>query len=264
MEKKLDKEFGRFDVDLLDSAEYLHMPEAIRNHAYLYLLALTGWSRKHRTDGLVTRKVAREFATRMGCDLRQLLRALAGVDLVAVQSGDVFVTKYSKWQETKDEIEARKEANRIRQQRHRNALVTPDSRVSHVTEKEREKEREILNAPLTPTARPLSAFEDGPTAELAKGMHELFGRALSALDVVECQAALNQYAYLTSKDMLVRAHEHVAWCKDASKPAPRTVAGFGDSWRRENEYRADHGHAKVDRMAGGRVTGMTKAFQGAA
>jgi hypothetical protein len=252
MEKKLDREFGRFDVDLLDSTEYLTMPAAIRNSAYLYLLALTGWSRKHRTDGLVTRKVAREFADRMGCELKQLVRALLNVSLISVQNGDVFLTKYAKWQETKDEIEARKEANRDRQARHRNALVTRDvtgeSRVSHVTEKE--KERESLNA-----------LKGDPATELGVAMHELLGRMLSAVDLIECQAALNQYAYMTGKDLVVRAYEHVDYCKDHRLPTPRSVAGFADTWRRENDHRADKGLPKAERVTAGRVGGMAKAFE---
>jgi hypothetical protein len=240
------------------------MPPTIRNDAYLYLLALTGWSRKHRTDGLVTRKVAREFAQRMGCELKQLVRALTGVALVSVQNGDVFLTKYSKWQETKEEIEARKQANRDRQSRHRNALVTRDvtgeSRVSHTAEKEREKEREIFNAPPNPLGG-LNAGKDDPALELGVAMHELLGRQISTVDLIACQAAVNQYAYLTVKDLVIRAHDHVDYCKDHALPLPRTVEGFTDSWRRENDYRADKGLPKAERVTKGRVTGMTKAFE---
>jgi hypothetical protein len=262
MDKKLDREFGRFDVDLLDSAEYLSMPVAIRNHAYLYLLALTGWSRKHRTDGLVARKVARQFAERMGCELKQLVRALLNVSLISVQNGDVFLTKYDKWQETKAEIEARKQANRDRQARHRNALVTRDvtgeSRVSHATEQERERER--FNASPNPQGG-TGAGKDDPALELGVAMHELLGRQISTVDLIACQAAVNQYAYLTVKDLVVRAHDHVDYCRDHTLPTPRTVDGFSDTWRRENDYRADKGLPKAERVSGGRVTGMTKAFE---
>src|SRR6185312_12822372 len=157
--KRLEREFGRFDVDLLDSSEYVNMPARIRNHAYLFLLVLNGWSRKHRTDGLVPAKVAKELARRMGQDLAKLIQSLTEVSMISDQNGDVLVTKYDKWQETKAEIEARQEANRTRQTKHRNALVTRDSRVSHGTEieKEREIEKEISISTLETLTRPLTA-----------------------------------------------------------------------------------------------------------
>lgn len=146
MTKRLNREFGRFDLDLLDSEEFLSMQPAIRNHAYLYLLALTGWSRKRRTDGIVALEVARDLARRMGRDPTKLLRCLEEVAMISLQSGNVYITKYTKWQETRAEIEARQEASRIRQATHRAPHVTRDtsltSRVSHTTEIEIEVERE--------------------------------------------------------------------------------------------------------------------------
>ena len=114
-----------------------------------------------------------------------------------------------------------------------------------------EKTVEAPPDPPRATAWPVDAFRntqtDDPIVELAKGMHELLRRVLSQNDLIECQLALNQYAYLSAADLLARARDHVDYCRDHELPTPRTVAGFADSWRRENDYRADRGHAKATR-----------------
>lgn len=162
MSKKLDREFGRFDVDFLDSDEYLSMPRAVRNHAYLYLLALSGRSRKRRTDGLLSLSVAEDVARRMHQSGRALLAALQAVHMVLVEGDEVVVLKYAKWQQTKAEIEQTQQDARDRQSRHRHGDVTPPvtpmsrpshsnvtpvvtrlSQQSHATEKEIEKERDL-------------------------------------------------------------------------------------------------------------------------
>jgi hypothetical protein len=112
---------------------------------------------------------------------------------------------------------------------------------------------ESSKAPLPSLPADLDAIR-GPDTELALGMHELFGRMLSERDLIECQLALNQYAYLNAAELLARAHEHVEYCKDHNLPTPRTVAGFADSWRRENDWRSDQGMAKANRVS---VTGAT-------
>lgn len=254
MSKRLDREFARFDVDLLDSDEYLSMPAGIRNHAYLYLLALTGRSRKRRTDGRLSRAVADDMAKRMGRPAQAMLDALQAVGMVALE-GDVLLTKYSKWQETAAEIEKAKQDARDRQARHRAQTkddvtsqsqngVTRDSRVSHATEKEEEgeKEREYASS--------VGSFEgDAALAELATGMHELLGRQLSSIDIIACKAALNQFAYLDIHDLIDRAREHQEYCRDHQLPEKRTVEGFSDTWRRENDHRADMGQPKRDRRS---------------
>jgi hypothetical protein len=153
--KKLDREFARFDVDLLDSAEYMEMAAGIRNDAYLYLLVLNGWSRKHRTDGIVPAPVAETLAKRMLCQPLALLGALARVGMVALDPEEIRIVKYPKWQETKAEIEASKAAARERQSRHRHADVTRDGTPGHATERERELEREKENGSIEPPVIPL-------------------------------------------------------------------------------------------------------------
>jgi hypothetical protein len=259
MTKRLDREFGRFDVDALDSQEYQAMPREHRNHAYLYLLMLTGWSRKRRTDGQLPRNIAADIARRMAQRSSTLLPVLEAIGMVIVTPEQVTLTRYEKWQETRAEIESRQQEWRDRQTKHRSVTpmsqhtvtrdTPPMSRVSHATEIEKEIEKEISNA-----------LKSDPATELGVAMHELLGRVLSAVDLIECQGALNQYAYLTAKDLSVRAIEHVDYCKDHALPPPRTVAGFSDTWRRENDYRADHGNAKADRVVARVAGGMTKAF----
>ncbi len=276
MSKRLDHEHARYDVLFLDSHEYLDMPPRIRNHAYLYLLALTGWSRRHLTDGIVGRSVAVTLARRMGQPAERVLDVLQTVGLVMVNEERVTIEKYAKWQQTKAEVEAirteRTTAGRaggiqsgLARASKAEAIASrllPHETKQNPTREEKSREEKSLNAPPTPSARRLDAFEDEPTVELAKGMHQVFQRALSPLDVIECQAALNQYAYLTATDLIARAHEHVDYCKDHTPrlPIPRTVAGFSDTWRRHNDYRADHGNAKADRVLRTATPGLTKTF----
>jgi len=114
--------------------------------------------------------------------------------------------------------------------------------------------------PVTPQARYAAASGyDDATTELAIGMQEILGRQLSGLELIECQAALNQYAYLTPAELLDRARSHIEYCQhqDPKLPTPRTVAGFSDSWRRENDHRADAGHPKAARVQLGRTGGLT-------
>lgn len=138
------REFGRFDLDLLDSAEYLAMPASSRNEAYLYMLALTGWSRKRLTDGVIPLHITRHIAVRMSCSAAVLLRVLHKVGLVAVERDRVLISKYEKWQETRAEVERRRELQKERQKRFRNAHITdPDtreSRVSHDVREEKSRE----------------------------------------------------------------------------------------------------------------------------
>lgn len=114
-------------------------------------------------------------------------------------------------------------------------------------------------APSGGNGKPSDAVKD-PTTELGLGMHELLGRQLSAIDLTECQLALNQYAYMSATDLIARAHEHVEYCADHELPTPRTVAGFADTWRRENDHRADQGLPKATRDPRARVSGLERAF----
>lgn len=261
MSKSTLPEWCRFDVNLLESEAYLRMPGEIRNEAYLYLLALTGRSRKQRTDGTLSLVVARDIASRMGVPAEPMLKALGArnVALVRVQKQKVHVLKYAKWQQTKAEIE---EVQRHRQEAGRaggiqSGLSRREASAKQMGSKaepeERREEREkSLNAS--------NALKDDPALELGVAMHELLGRVLSTTDLIECQGALNQYAYLTGAELAARAYNHVDYCKDHDLPIPRSVGGFQDTWRRENDYRADHGIPKAERVAGGRTTGLTKAF----
>lgn len=262
MSNKLSREWIRFDVDLLESEEYLRMPAEIRNESYLYMLALTARSRKRRTDGVLPMVVAEEIAARMGVPAAPMLKALGarGVALVRIQKQKVHVLKYAKWQQTKDEIEEvqrqKQDAGRLggiqkaANRRLADGKQTPSKEPSKSLQEKEREERESLNA-----------LGTAPATDLGVAMHELLGRMLSAVDLIECQAALNQYAYMTGKELAARAYEHVDYCRDHSLPTPRTVAGFSDTWRRENDYRADKGLPKADRVVAGRVAGMTKAFE---
>lgn len=123
------------------------------------------------------------------------------------------------------------------------------------------REKGEFKAPPVPPARRPDAKANGyddATTELAVGMQELLGRALSTIEILECQGALNQYAYLTVKDLLDRAREHQEYCDTHDLAMKRTVSGFSDSWRRENEHRADTGQPKASRVHLGRTAGATK------
>jgi hypothetical protein len=138
------------------------------------------------------------------------------------------------------------------------ATVTPPSRVEAVSGERLAKASDVtVRGDITPPFPPHApdAVKD-PATELGLGMHELLGRQLSAIDLIECQGALNQYAYLTAADLLDRAGEHVTYCTEHNLPTPRTVAGFADTWRRENDHRADQGMPKASRTVNGRTTGM--------
>ena len=138
------REFGRFDLDLLDSSEYLEMPPATRNDAYLYMLALTGWSRKRLTDGVIPTHVTRDLAARMGYSATILLRVLSKVGIAQVETDHVFLLKFRKWQETREQVEGRRRSQNERQSRHRHTDVTRDgvemSRVSHAVREEKRRE----------------------------------------------------------------------------------------------------------------------------
>lgn len=146
MAKRSVREFGRFDVDFLESEEYLRLPERLRNVAYLYLLALSGRSRKRRTDGILPMIVAEDLATRMGQDAKPMLVALGAknIELVRVRGKSVIILKYSKWQQTKTEIEEVQADARERKAKSRAGHndVTTMSHISHTTEEDKEEEEE--------------------------------------------------------------------------------------------------------------------------
>lgn len=302
MKKDLVERFGRFHARFPLDDVYLGLPPAIRNDAYLYLLALNGNQRADEADGLMALGVAEQIARMMGLRSRRMLEALA---LFLDENGDprvveltethVRIIKYAKWQDTPEEIAglraARKEAGRAgaiagweKKKGTQNATYKEDARPARgqqpsgklpalaeqtsskppaksqqsPAEREREKEKESLNAPPFPPTRQPDAVKNGyddATTQLAVGMHEILGRQLSGVELIECQGALNQYAYLTGPELIDRAKDHQDYCKDHDLPAARTVGGFADSWRRENEHRADAGQAKAARVQLGRTAG---------
>lgn len=88
---------------------------------------------------------------------------------------------------------------------------------------------------------------DDPAMELAVGMHTLLGHPLSAVDVLACQAAINQYAYMDASALVGRALDHIQHCQGQKPPLPipRTIAGFSETWRSQNDWLADHGAPKA-------------------
>lgn len=110
----------------------------------------------------------------------------------------------------------------------------------------------------TPADAVQNGLTDEPVTQLAVGMHELFGRALSGEELLACQAAVNQYAYMSADEFLRRARDHIKACQqhDPPLPVPRTVGGFSGTWREQNDWLADHGSPKAWRPAA-KPSGMT-------
>jgi hypothetical protein len=94
----------------------------------------------------------------------------------------------------------------------------------------------VPNAPPTPSRGWAPA-----TLELAQGMVGVLGRDLSQVEIGDCDVAVSEFRRLTkTADFVERAKEHNTYCTAKNLPLPRTVHGFHDAWRRENDYRADH------------------------
>jgi hypothetical protein len=266
-----------------------------RNDAYLYLLALNGHQRAKEADWDVPISVATALADTMGLDAEKTLAAIEAIvdeqgkpRVVVRLNGMIRLLKYRKWQDSPEEIAelraARAEAGRKGalagwdKKRSQNTPHIKDARpatpqqvpstspaiaeqVPQQIPAEREIEREIeisISPPYPPGRRSdVDKEPDEAMVELVDGMSQVLGRVLSGNELIECQLALNQYAYLTAKDLVARAHEHQDWCASNAHPPKRTVPGFADTWRRHNDHLADIGASKASRQASGRRTGMS-------
>lgn len=126
-------------------------------------------------------------------------------------------------------------------------VVTPDV----VTTPEPVPVPEPFNASTQTTpaeaTTPADAISNGPLVELVNGMQVILGHGLSPVDVITCQGALNQYAYMSAASLVQRASQHITHCQSQVPPLPipRTVAGFSDTWRSQNDFLADHGSPKA-------------------
>jgi hypothetical protein len=84
------------------------------------------------------------------------------------------------------------------------------------------------------------ALQDDDGLKLGVLMEPLVGHALSAIDIENCRRALSEFRHLAGVEHLVkRAGEHKAYCIGKNLPVPRSVQGYMDSWRRENDHMAD-------------------------
>jgi hypothetical protein len=113
----LEELWGRFDLDFPNNRSFLTMPaeDAVRSQAYLLLLAMSGWSVLHKTDGEVPMAVAGDLAQRLwprtGAGV--LLKALCGgAKLAKRTSRGYLLKKQAKWQRTRAEVNAAVEAGR--------------------------------------------------------------------------------------------------------------------------------------------------------
>lgn len=99
------------------------------------------------------------------------------------------------------------------------------------------------------------ALQSDPGLELGVLMEPLLGRVLSPIDIENCRRALSEYRHLTGVSHFAkRAGEHKTYCIGMKLPIPRTIEGYFDSWRRENDYMSDN-HGTTSRA---HSTGMTR------
>lgn len=257
MSRRLDQDFGRYDTDFTSSDAYLCMPEKVRNDAYLFLLALSGWSRRRLEDGSIAPNVARAIARQMGVRYPAVLEALVGVGLVDASGDKLFLTRYSKWQETREEVEDRRrqarEAGRIGGLR--SAAVRSGGSSGRLTsgsseqqadpvkriqpEKRREEKRE--HTPLTPLG--------GET--LLRGCEELMGRTLSGAEVRAAERLAVEAPRLTPEAALERMAERKSWLAKHGKPPYRTLDPYVRSAIEEDHYLADQGVTRPREDSGG-------------
>lgn len=115
MAKKLDRLFIRVDANFPSDEKFQALPYKIRDSAYLFFEALNGWSRDKKTDGRVPLPIARSKGGEMEhppAKVGAFIAALVDVGLLVPDGGDLLIPRYSKWQDTKDEIEERSEVRR--------------------------------------------------------------------------------------------------------------------------------------------------------
>jgi hypothetical protein len=115
--KKLDRLYIRVDAQFPSDERYQALPYRLRDSAYLFFEALNGWSRDKKTDGHVPLAVARAIGRAMEhapARVDAFLDALAAPDvaLVRMEDEEVFILKYSKWQDTAEEIDRHSAAGR--------------------------------------------------------------------------------------------------------------------------------------------------------
>lgn len=292
----MPERYARFHAGFPLDDVYLGLPPRLRNDAYLYLLALNGHQRATEGDWDVPMSVAVAIAQSMGLNADKMLNALGQIEdsdghprIVVRVSEGIRLLKYRKWQDSPEQIaelkKVRSEAGirgaairwghptQIKDAREpmanamASAMAPPmASAMANANGKngkpiaEGEGEGESLITPPDPPTRQPDAVKgpDEATVEVANGLSGLLGRVLSGQELIECQLALNQYAYLSAQDLVERAKDHQAWCVDNGHPVKRTVAGFTDSWRRHNDHVADQpGARKAGRISTGRTSGMS-------
>lgn len=117
MGKKLDRLYIRTDALFTRDERYVALPDRawLRDSAYLFFLALNGWSRDKKTDGHVPAAVARTIGREMShtpSRTAAIVEALVGVGLLTRDGEELVIPKYAKWQDTREEIERYSAAGR--------------------------------------------------------------------------------------------------------------------------------------------------------
>ena len=108
--KGLQERYARYDARFPLNDVYLSLPRAVRNDAYLYLLALSGHQRANEADENVPMTIAEELARVMGLRAERMLSALESVvrdgksRVLSRTKTHVRLEKYAKWQDLPDEI----------------------------------------------------------------------------------------------------------------------------------------------------------------
>jgi hypothetical protein len=242
--KRPVESFCRLYDDILENVKVATLtPEAFG----LYC-ALMVYCHRNDTDGAIPSPRARGLLdfTESEADYDSTLSELVEARLVDRVSPTLLgVHDYLLHNNSHDEREAAREAKRVAGQAggQASAQARAQAKLKQVLKqnpstsqaKEKEKEKETTNA--------LSASPNG--LRLGVLMEPLLGHALSAVDIQNCDVALSEYRYLTGVDHFAkRAGEHNLYCQGKNWPQPKTIEGYFDCWRRENDYMADVGGRK--------------------
>jgi len=283
MRKGLQERYARFDARFPLDEVYLALPRAIRNDAYLYLLALNGNQRATEADSKVPLQIAQQIARLMGLNAEKVINALANVlkdgepRVLRRTSTHVELLKYDKWQDTPEQIaelklkrseagrlgglsKAGKEVASAKANAVADAKQTPKQNLAegmpkqNLAETEREGETEIRNASKKATSVVREALTDaiqnGHTNDLAlqlakRVVDDVLKRDLSPLEVALCEQFVAEYAYLGVDDVVERMKSQLEWGKQQKLDPPSSLAWFTQSLRIENGHRADQGQAKA-------------------
>jgi hypothetical protein len=259
---KLDDKFHR-------NEKQLRMSDAAHR---VYVNALSYCGDTPQPTGFLAEREARNFMRGMGKSLRTI-EELVGLNAWERVAGGYLIHDFEKYlpKTSTERVQRFRNERRNVSETTRNVprarrvpvpvVTTPDVVVTPDPVPEASKSTLEANAstPGVPIQRADASLSEEAMAIVAC-VQELLGQTLSPLHQAICSGFLDEYAYLGLEGITKRMRDHAAWCKANDKPLPRTVHGFQNTLRGQNDFLADQGGTKADHHVNGRTSGLERVL----